>query len=245
MRTAIIVCDPAGIKSRAEMLVGLGDVYCVTTTDRPHAHTHAVTIPNDWLPNDSRTLRERCWHKADTLALAAIQQLQIVADFYWVIESDVAAPRSRWEALMESTAADETDGIFAKMTTRDGKFAHFVKRFNHTTCPKWVTHSHLNPLYRLSRFAVEECARSAVEMRDCFCEQTVASVIVRAGGTVRNLHEFGEHFTNTSLMGKVGFWTMQPGLLNHPVKDDIEIPDFTATDSNSLLPKHAKLAITT
>jgi len=224
MKTAIILQDAAGYPERLRALRDAHpNVYAVCPPDKQHAHATPIDVPLSWLPADlSIPLPRRGWHRAHTLGLAAVRQLNIEADYYWFIESDCVASQERWKALFsahETSTADFIGNPFrAKEGTADNPW------WAHPGTPEWATHFVIPACARYSRRAVDELTRTAFETRECFCEHAIASTIVRAGFSHASANTPATHWNQQTYRTNPDAVILNPRFLNHPVKSDTYSP---------------------
>ena len=121
MKPLVLLCGPVHRPLRVQTLeeAGATVISLIPSSLDPSPRAISVDIPANWLPEDpAMTIHQKTWHKADTVALAAIQQLQLTGETVWVIESDCAAPVDRWAALFADWAADPADGVFFRPQSR-------------------------------------------------------------------------------------------------------------------------------
>lgn len=219
MKSLVLLCGPVSRPLRLQTLREAGaEVVSLIPDSLPAAaDSISVGIPPDWLPQgDAKTPHRKTWEKADTLALAAIAQRKLAADFYWVIESDCCASVERWAELFADWEGDPTGGVFYRPRSR--QLTAWNPWWSET--PAWAELTHLNAIYRLSREAVEACTAAAGEMREVFCEMTVGSVIQRAGLSVGSLNSRQTHCNCQTMKGLPDAVLLNRELLNHPLKTD-------------------------
>ena len=149
---------------------------------------------------------------------SAAKALNLQADFYWFIESDVAASPERWAALFRDWEGDDADLVAPSLRIRSEKPNRKVWQ----TCrgPEWAGAFSFVFIFRLSRRALLECMRSAPEMRECLSEVSVASVVQRARMTMAGINARETHGNNQCLTPCLKCHIPYPRLLNHPVKAD-------------------------
>lgn len=212
----MILQDHLGYDLRAKALKAVHpEVHVVTPHDKPHRHATSFRPPEDWLPSDpAMPYRMKCWRKADNMGFAAVQQLGVKADFYWFIESDVVATQTRWKAMFADFENDPSDLVAPMIRTR-------VQRPNSTMwdhAPDWCQRYMLMAVFRVSRRALNECIRCAVEMRDCFSEASIPSIIHRAGLTMTGLNSRQAHSNAQTFGVREQDLVKNPALLIHPAK---------------------------
>lgn len=219
MKSIVILCGTQPRHFRVQTLLQAGaEVHSVLPSNLPAAdESFSVSVPSEWLSqSDSKPRHRKEWEKADTLALAAIRELALKADFYWVIESDCCAPVERWEKIFADWDGDLTDAVFYRPRSR------VETAWNPwwAEAPAWANLTHLNACYRLSRAAVDACTEAAVEMREVFCEMTVGSVVKRAGLSIGSLNARTTHANCQTMKASPDAVIVDRKLLNHPVKTD-------------------------
>lgn len=220
MNSAVIVTDHHGYRERVRALKDAHpNVHAVTPWDKPHSHCRSIRAPDNWLPEDQRMdYSHKCWYKADAMNLAAVVELNLDADFYWFIESDVVARQERWRAFFRDHENDLSDCLSDSVLLRKNSPELTWWRSPHT--PDWAQASFLMACYRLSRAAVEAGIAAAVEMRNVFSEATVASVVSRAGLTHRSVNSRQTHWNTATYKAREWKVLRNPKLINHPVKHD-------------------------
>jgi hypothetical protein len=220
MKQQVILLDVGGYTARLKALQDAhAHVIGITPDDKPCAGFTPIRVPDNWMKSDmSIPYPERCLHASGKLAIAAIHQLGIEADYYWVIESDCVASQSRWKALFASHAQNQTDGVFNCYRTR--KETARNPRWTHQGTMPWADITHLNAIYRISRRGFEWILESAEETRECYGELVVGSVIKRAGGTLGriNLDQRNPHHTGQTMKAFEERIIVDRNLINHPVK---------------------------
>lgn len=220
----IILADCIGLPERAATLRGMGrDVLAVSPDHLAIPGTVPVTIPAEWLPADDRPRRKKEWWKAECLPLAAIHSLHLDADFFWIVESDVWAPVDMWRALFAAVDESPADGLFCHLQSRDHPFAATNGHWRHPAVPAWARYFQLGVMMRLSRRAASWLIEAAPEMREVFCEVSVASVVRRAGGSVE---DFSKHMSYTrprAMTGNIHGSRFDPAVFNHPVKRELGV----------------------
>lgn len=220
MNDVVIVQDPAGFGNRVRALQRAHPrVYPVTPWDRPNRHCTSIRPHENWLPTDpSMSYGKKCWWKADAMGWTAVKQLNLRADFYWFIESDVVATQERWRAMFADFAKDQTDLVAP--FPRERSMRPDLKVWHLPTTPAWADRFILMACFRISRRALVECMRHAEAMRDCFSEVTIPSVVARAGFTIAGLNVRQTH-CNTQTFGPCAPCLVKnPKLLNHPEKSN-------------------------
>lgn len=164
-----------------------------------------------WMPDrEDVPAQRREWFKCDATAISAVHQLGIDADFYWFIESDVAATQERWQAFF-AEFENRTDDCLC------------LERYPRGVNPHWQEVSHeadfafIMAVYRLSRRMVQESITQAESLRNVFCEMAVPIVAARAGFSVGTLHQ-GGHYTRSTIAALPRSIRIDRNLINHPVK---------------------------
>jgi hypothetical protein len=209
MMTGVLLSDVANRTSRLKALQmsGLPVVRIVPHDFPPVENGLSITVPKNWLPAKGDQ-KKKGWWKAETIFLAAYQELPEKWDYVWCIESDLKATPALWRELFEKTASADEDMLGVKLKTRQTVAPwHWWKN----SAPLWANDGCLGCIYRLSRRAVEWLAADAVANREIFCEVIVPSVIVRRGGRIRELKEVFDCYDNQSL-------DYQPTLAAHEAK---------------------------
>lgn len=224
MTDVVILQDVAGYPERLRALRDAHPrVIAVRPEDKAHPHAAAIAIPPEWLPADpSIPFSRRCWFRAHTLGLAAVQQLAIDADFYWFIESDCVASQDRWKALFADHAETTSDCVSNPFRSRLSTPTN--PWWTHPGTPEWATHFVVPACYRLSRRAVEELIRTAEETRECFCEHAIASTILRAGFTQFSVNTRQTHWNAQTYRTTESSVIPNARFLMHPVKADTYAP---------------------
>lgn len=218
MKDVVILQDHAGYRQRVRALQAVHPrVYPVTPADKPNPWSTSFTPPEEWLPQDqSMPYWRRCWWKADAMGLAAVKHLDLNADFFWFIESDVVAAPDRWKALFDDFRNDPSDLVAPSIRTRAERPNTRVWQLDST--PEWARHYILMAVFRLSRRALLECTRCAVEMRDCFSEVAIPSVVHRAGLSMTGINVRRTHCNTQTFAAHEEKVVRDPRLINHPVK---------------------------
>lgn len=206
---------------RSERLRSLCHAHPQVVPVTPETHTHpgAETIPlrHDWLPREGELLR-KCWWKADAMALAAAEHLQIEADFYWFVESDVAASPERWRAVFADHEDNRADCVHLTMGRRDGRST--FRHWNHPATPPTADRFFIMAVYRLSRMALEMSIARAAELRECFSEVAVPLVIRDAHMSFSPLNRTQRHFTDRTVRSRPEDIHIDKKLLCHPLKSN-------------------------
>jgi hypothetical protein len=219
MKEVVIVTDHLGLTERVRALKAAHPrVYSVTPWNKPNKHSVSVRPPDNWLPEDAAmSYSRKCHFKADSMNLAAVKTLGLDADFYWFIESDVVASQARWKSLFADHAENRADCVTHALRERKA-----TEKLNcwwsHPHTPEWVSCYFIMACYRLSAAAVKAGMESAVEMRNCFSEVTVGSVVRRAGLTTAWVNERQTHWNVQTYKTHEERVKLNPGLVNHPVK---------------------------
>jgi len=237
MKTAVIIVDHAGYPRRVAntrtALARAGvDVHAVCPHYKPHPHAQPVEIPEDWLPEDPAIERWRKdWHRCHLHYVAGYAALGLDADFLWCIENDVATSGATWLRLLEETNDLGHDGLFARLSHRAERPG--IGWFSHPGTARWMNWYHHGCIYRLSRRALSWLSESAGETREAFCEVAVASVIDRAGGTLRGINTNARvervarprtFYNCQTLCFPPRLPVFDPRFFNHPCKADDPAP---------------------
>lgn len=225
MKTVVIVQDPAGYKARVAALQSAHpNVVAVSSVTSPHSYTLPVNVPLDWLPADpSHSYDWKCWLKSEAMAVSAILQHNIIADQYWVIESDVVASQERWKALFSDWENIESDCVSQPVRFRTN--TPDIAWWSDPNMPEWADGHLLASCYRLSRNAVLELARCAVEMREVLSEITLASVLRRAKMTMMDVNIRHTHWNSQTMKTHQSKVIVNPRLVNHPIKtNSFDVP---------------------
>lgn len=218
MKTVVVVQDHAGYSERVRAIRSAGQiVYPVAPSDFKYGHTQSFTPPSEWLPQDeSRLFRWKCWWKADAMALAAVQELEIDADFYWFIESDCVASQERWRTMFAEYEDNTVDCLSTYMGSRPP--SSDVWHWNHPGTPRIADRFFIMAIYRLSRRAVEESIRRAEELRECFSEIAVPFVVRQAGFTFGQISSKHSNFSTMKTIPSMV--RMDVSRICHPVKSN-------------------------
>lgn len=218
MKTIVILQDAAGYPERLRALQDAHPhVVAVSPPDKTFAHTTSVEIPPEWLPaNTEIPFHLRCWLRAHTLGLAAVQQLSLQADAYWFIESDCVASHERWKSMFVDHAENPADCVGNPFRSKED----FPNNpwWDDQGTPAWATHFVIPACIRFSAAAVTELTQTAEETRECFCEHAIASTIVRAGLTHASVNADMTHWNQQTYRTVPGAVIFNPRFLNHPVK---------------------------
>ena len=224
MKQLIICMDVGGYTERLRALQDAHPhVIGITPHDRPCVGFTPVTVPDEWLPTAPEIPHARkCWHATGTLALAAIQQLDLQADHFWIVESDCVASQERWQAMLADNADNITDGLFICPRTRQ------ETAWNHWWAepgvPHWLSHLHLNAIYRVSSAGVTAWAAVAEECRGAFGEIVIGSAIARAGGSLGKINRTQTHLNSQTVKADPARVILNAKLINHPVKSNTYAP---------------------
>lgn len=190
-------------------------VVAVGPAGKPH-YNLPINPPPEWLSADEAIdFDRRCWLKADAMGLAAVVQHAPDADFYWFIESDVAATQERWHALFSEFANHPADCLATHIHYR-GDDPRMEKYFK--DAPPEATRHFVMALYRLSRAAVEASIAEAETLRECFSEISVPWVMQKHGLKVKRINGDTVHFSRMSFRTTQQTTRIVPHLLNHPCK---------------------------
>lgn len=220
MTSCVIVQDHANYPERVRALKGAHPrVHSVAPWDKPNRHSTTFRPPDEWLPEGGEfSLAKKCWWKADAMGFAAARALQIEADYYWFIESDVVASQQRWKAVFADWENDPTDLVAPAPRTRQQ--SPWLKVWQLPSTPPWADNFILMAVFRISRRGLEECVRHAVETREVFSEVSLPSVVHRAGFTIAGLNQRQTHSNNQTFGPCAPCVVRNPKLLNHPVKEN-------------------------
>jgi len=222
MKQLILCLDVEGRTERLRALQAAHPhVIGITPHDKPCAGFTPVEIPEAWLPEDdgSLTYSQRCWHACGTLGLAAVAQLGLIADAFWMIESDCVASQRRWHALLADHDANEDDDA-AFICARSRAESQWNPRWQDASTPAWADLTHLNAIYRLSPAAIGACLSSAIEMRACFGEMVIGSVVKRAGLKIGSINRTRTHLNNQTMKADPARVLLDRMLINHPIKSN-------------------------
>ena len=211
-----ILCDSFGYTERRRALVNSGiEVYAVTTRDNPPEGYLKVTIPDSWLPEgDEMDYNKKCWFKANAIYLAAIQQFEIEADHYWIIEGDCVATVDRWRRLFADHKDNDADLCTGCLDTR---FSLPQFPYWHTA-PEWANLTAINALHRISRRAIDWNIAAAEEMRNTLSDATTASIVHRNSGSFCRINRTDTHYDNQTMRAQEKGLFINKNRINHPVK---------------------------
>lgn len=220
-KSVIILQDCIGLPSRAAVLRSVhGFVRPVVPDHCSHAHAKAFPEPIDWLPANDDPLPRKCWWKADALGLAAVQHFGYDADFYWFIESDVAATPETWKSLFRHYEDNGSDCIATMIGRRSSQSA--FRHWDHPGTPADAQRHFLMACYRLSKRAVEASIQLAGTLRETFSEVAVPLVMRRSGFVMESMDgRFCDSSTVSAFPDQI---TWSNRMLNHPVKSDAVSP---------------------
>jgi hypothetical protein len=227
MKQLVLIVDVAGYTNRLRQLEATGyEVIGITPADIASPGFLTITAPEEWLPvsdpfppehRPGWTAQQRkSWWKSNIHAIAAIQQMDLRADAYWIIESDCAASVRRWKALFDDHADNPDDICTTCVRTRFEEPGRERWRFT----PSWANYVNLGAMYRMSRFAVDAIIAASVEMREVPSENTYVSVVHRAGGKLGRLNRTSTHMNNQTMKSKQSKVILNPALVNHPIKSN-------------------------
>ena len=220
MKSAVIVLDHAGYSLRALALKDAHDNVFVTTPEtHPNAYAEIIPIPHDWIQADeNKSLNRRCWFKADAMAFAAVKHLSIDADFYWFIESDVAAEQVVWKRLFEKHKDNDTDhlSIFSSTIETNPDF----EGWTHPGTPDDVDLFSLMSIFRLSKRALNACIDSAIELRECFGESAIPYVIKMNGFSHDLIDPDGLLMDSNTMCAYPSLVRLHLNKINHPIKSN-------------------------
>lgn len=215
MKTAVILQDVDGRPERVRALRAVHPyvrVFC--PPDRSIPGATSIEVPREWLP--ATDTGRNHWWKADALAVAAA--LEVTADFYWFIESDVVATQDVWQRLFD-THADNPTHCLATAIGRRGPGSGF-RHWDHPGTPRNADRHFIMAVYRLSRAAVEASAAMAEDLRETFSEVSVPYVMKRCGLSMADMNGRGHFWSPTTFRTKPQEVRIDRGFLNHPVKHD-------------------------
>ena len=141
----ILISDPHGLPLRGLAPATAAETVMICPHDKPQPHARSVTFPDAWLPDFDPSMHygRKCWWVCDRIFAAAVSQLSLDADFFWCVESDVAAKPLTWQRLIAAGTTRALDGIHVHLTQREAD--HFW--FTHPTTPAWATHTCLGHPY--------------------------------------------------------------------------------------------------
>lgn len=226
MKQIIIIVDVAGYTKRKKQLELTGyEVIGITPADIASPGFIPITAPEGWLPvndpipehrNDWTIQQKKSWWKSNIHAIAAIQQLDLQADAYWIIESDCAASLSVWREMFKDHEDNPDDICTTCVRTRFEEPGRERWRFT----PSWANFVNLGAMYRMSRFAVDAIIAASVEMREVPSENTYVSVVHRAGGKLGKLNRSQTYMNNQTMKSKGHKVIVNRSLINHPCKAD-------------------------
>ena len=214
----ILISDPHGLPLRGLAPATAAETVTICPHDKPQPHARSVTFPDAWLPDfdPSMPYGRKCWWVCDRIFAAAVSQLSLDADFFWCVESDVAAKPLTWQRLIAAGTTRALDGIHVHLTQREAD--HFW--FTHPTTPAWATHTCLGAVHRFSRRALQWIAAGAEANRNVFCEIHAPSTIHRNGGSTGDLHQLGRFYNNQCMQGSEPMLAINTSLLCHPLKNN-------------------------
>lgn len=229
MKTIILIADHRGYPSRLIAPATAAETLCICPHDKPQAHASSVRMPDEWLPASTGSATDmgygkKCWWRCEMLFVAAVQQLGLDADFYWCVESDVAALPVTWQRLMLASEKRFLDGVYVNLGPREGDKAWAGWWLDPGT-PQWASHRHLGAMFRLSRRAMGWLADAGEECREAFCEISNASVVHRAGGSTGDLRQLGWFYSTACLRPAPHRPFIHPDLFCHPMKFDSVGPE--------------------
>lgn len=224
MKQIILISDHVGRPLRGVAPATACETIMICPSDKPQPHARSVKFPDAWLPefDASMDYGKRCWWVCDRIFAAAVTQLNLDADHFWCVESDVAASPKTWERLVEAGSKCELDGILTSLIERSTAPDGFPWEL--FSAPDWVTHQAFGPIYRLSRRALEWIADTAHTNRDAFCELNFPTVLADKKGTMCNLNDLGWFYSSQSM--QPSWCAMHSGLFNHPVKTNTIGPEI-------------------
>jgi hypothetical protein len=224
MKQIIIISDPGGFPLRQVAPATIAETVVICPSDKSHAHAQSVEFPEDWLPDFDPAMEygRRCWWVCDRIFPAAVAQLNLDADYYWCVESDVVAKPGVWRNLIEASSGSERDGIYVHLSNRPE--TERPDWFGHPTTPPWALQHALGAMFRLSRRAMGWLAESAPVNRNVFCEINNPSIVRHAGGTLADLGTFGWFYNDQCMKGHGHQLGINTGLFCHPVKTNTEEP---------------------
>lgn len=226
MKQTIIVVDVGGYINRLHQIEKTGyEVIGITPADLATSGYTPVAIPEDWMPTKDpipehrlgwTELQRKSWWKSNLSAIAAIDQLKIQSDAYWIIESDCVATVERWKAIFDDHEDNTADICTTCLRTRNEE----PGRARWAVTPEWGKYTNLGAIYRMSRFAVESIINASVEMREVPSENTYVNVVHRAGGTLGTLNRSQTHMNNQTMKADPEKVILNKKLINHPVKSN-------------------------
>ena len=225
MNTQVILIDVMGATERLRALKDAHpNVIGITPHDKPCEGFTPIVTPEEWLPLQSYpdNYSRRCWWACGKLGIAAIRDLALDADFYWLIESDCVARQETWANLFSDHEENNEDGVFVSAKNRGQSPNGPV--WGHPCTPSWANCWHINAIYRLSRRAVEWCIASAEETRESFGEMVIGSEIQRHGGSVGLINRGRTLLNCQTIKADPTRVLLNRTLINHPVKSNTYEP---------------------
>lgn len=195
------------------------NVFVTTPETHPHTYAESIPVPYDWISaNDKISLNRRCWFKADAMAFAAVKHLEIDADFYWFIESDVAAEQVVWKRLFDKHEDTLTDHltIFSSTIETHPDF----EGWSHSGTPSDVDLFSLMSIFRLSKRALNACISCAEELRDCFGELSIPYVMKMNGFSHDLIDPDGLLMDENTMCTYPSKVRKHLNKINHPVKSN-------------------------
>lgn len=223
MKQVIILVDKEGRLPRLADLQETGfPVFAIAPGAVKREGFISIQAPDEWLPSEDPAIsvtRFSClseklsWFKLQIEGFAAIRELAIEADAYWMVSGNCLAAPARWRAMLEEHE-DNTDDISTTcLKTRPEARRH---GFWHTA-PQWAQYSHSCSFFRISRKGVDAIMSSAEEMRNVCCEMSYANVVYRAGGTLGRINLETTHFNRQTVCGQASCVIPDTKLINYPV----------------------------
>ena len=221
-QSCVLISDPHGFPLRGVAPATAAPTVMICPSDKPQPHARSVTFPDDWLPDfdPSMSYGKKCWWVADRIFAAAVIQLRLDADFFWCIESDVAATPGTWQRLILASQHRRLDGIHVHLSARSSPTPVSAPFFSHPTTPSWATHHCFGPVHRFSRRAIHWLAATAVQHRNVYCEIHAPSIIRAHGGSMGDLRHLGWFYNSQCLCADPSLHSINTALLNHPCKSN-------------------------
>lgn len=217
MKTMVLVSDVGEYHSRTVAPSQFFETLLLTPHDLPQAGAHPIAIPSKFLPSGDRPHREKCWWRNELIYVMAVKELRLDADFFWCVESDVAAAPPVWGRLAEASRKRFLDGTYINLGRRDRRNG-WAEWFAHPMTPTWATRCHLGAMFRLSRRAVEWLYESAEETREIFCEVANASTVHTCGGSTGDMNQLGPFYNRQTMRPSPNKCFVNLDRFNHPLK---------------------------
>lgn len=212
----VILQDHLRLFERLKALRAAHPNVCFVSPAHKATQFHTpVEPPPEWMSGrEDLDIDRKCWLKADAMGLAA-STLVPAADYYWFIESDVAATQAVWKALFDEFRTNRADCLATRICYRD-EDPRMEKYF--TDAPAEANRHFVMALYRLSRAAVEASIAEAPSLRECFSEIAVPWVMQKHGMKVGRINGNKRFHSSLSFATKQNHIRVDTNLLNHPCK---------------------------